>query len=87
LIASLEATSLFTGMLLSMVKIGEESGKLSDVLDQIAKYYQNRVETLITRFTGLLEPIIVIGMGVMVCGLLAAIYIPMFQLAGGPGGG
>ncbi len=83
LVASVESTKLFTVMMLSMIKIGEESGKLSEVLDQIAGYYQNRVETLVTRLTGLMEPMIVIGMGVMVCGLLASIYIPMFQMAGG----
>ena len=86
LVASVEATGLFTSMLTGMVKIGEESGKLSEVLGQVAEYYATRVENLVTTGTGMLEPLIVIGMGVMVCGLLASIYIPMFQMAGGPGG-
>jgi type IV pilus assembly protein PilC len=83
---AMQSTGLFTGMMLSMAKIGEESGKLSEVLDQTAAYYREKVETLVVRFTGLLEPLIVIGMGVVVCGLLASIYIPMFQMAGGGSG-
>jgi len=66
-----------------MVKMGEESGKISEVLDVIALYYEDKVETLTMRLTGLMEPVIVIGMGVVVAGMLASVYLPMFQLSGG----
>ena len=85
LVASMERTGLFTNMMISLVKVGEESGKLSDVLDQVAGYYRERLDTLVTNFTSLLEPMIVIGMGVLVAGLLASIYLPMVQMAGGGG--
>ncbi len=82
--ASLETTELFTAMILNMTRMGEESGKLSEVLEQAASYYRDKVDTTITRVTGLIEPIIVIIMGVVFAGLLASIYIPMFSLASGP---
>ena len=83
---SLDETGLFTNMVVSMAKTGEESGKLPQVMETVAGYYQEKVSTLVDRVTGVLEPAIVIGMGVVVCGLLASVYIPMFQMAGGPGG-
>lgn len=84
LAGALEIAGLFTPMVQSMARVGEESGKLADVLEVAAQYYRERVETMIGRFTQTLEPVIVIGMGVIVAGLLASIYIPMFQLAAGP---
>ncbi len=84
---SLQATGLFTPMLVNMVRIGEESGQLIEVLEHTAGYYRGKVETLITRVTGVLEPLIVIFMGVVIAVLLSSIYLPMFQMAGGGGGG
>ncbi|MFA5162721.1 MAG: type II secretion system F family protein [Elusimicrobiales bacterium] len=80
---SLHATGFFTNLAVGMVKMGEESGKLSDVLEVLAIYYADKVETLTMRLTGLMEPVIVIGMGVVVAGMLASVYLPMFQLSGG----
>jgi len=87
LVASMNSTELFLSMLTDMVKIGEESGKLAEVLEQAANFYREKVEATITQVTGMIEPLIVIGMGVVFAGLLASVYIPMFQLASGPGGG
>jgi type IV pilus assembly protein PilC len=84
---SMDTTKLFTAMVINMIKVGEESGKLPGVLNEISKFYAGRVEVSVHRLTSMLEPVIVIGMGVLVGGILASIYIPMFQLAGGGGGG
>jgi type IV pilus assembly protein PilC len=83
--ASLVETGLFTDMVLSMTKMGEESGKLAEVLEQVAKYYREKLETTISQLTSMLEPLIVIFMGVVVAGMLMSIYIPMFQMAAGGG--
>jgi type IV pilus assembly protein PilC len=83
LTAALWGTHLFTSMTLNMVKVGEESGTLPHVLDQLALYYGARVELLVQRLTALLEPCIVIFMGLFMGGMLASLYIPMFELAGG----
>jgi type II secretory pathway component PulF len=85
LAASLERTGLFTPMVVSMVLVGEESGTLNNVLHEIATFYRGKVEVLVHRVTGMMEPIIVIFMGASVGVILMSIYLPMFQMAGGPG--
>ncbi len=79
---SMEATGFFTKMTVGMTKMGEESGKLADSFELINNYYEDKVALLAMRATGLLEPIIVIGMGVVVAAMLGAIYLPMFNMAG-----
>jgi type IV pilus assembly protein PilC len=82
LAASLEETGLFTTLMTNMVHIGEESGQLALVMGQIAPYYKEKMETMITRVTKLLEPIIIMGMGGTVASLMLSIYLPMFEMAG-----
>ena len=82
LAASLEETRLFTTMITNMVRVGEESGQLAIVMEQMAPYYKERMETMIHRVTKLLEPIIIMGMGITVAGLMLSIYMPMFEMAG-----
>ena len=80
--ASLEETGLFTTMISNMVKIGEESGQLPNVMDQIAPYYKEKMESMIAKATKLLEPVIIMGMGITVAGLMMSIYMPMFEMSG-----
>ena len=82
LYASLEETGLFTTMITNMVRTGEESGQLSQVMEQMAPYYKEKMEIMIHRVTKLLEPIIIMGMGSTVAGLMLSIYMPMFEMAG-----
>ena len=82
LAASLEETGLFTSMMTNMVRIGEQSGQLALVVEQIAPYYKEKMEGLIASVTKLLEPIIIMGMGITVAGLMMSIYLPMFEMAG-----
>jgi type IV pilus assembly protein PilC len=82
LATALEETGLFTTMMTNMVKIGEESGQLAAVMDQIAPYYREKMESFIAKLTKLLEPIIIMSMGTTVAGLMLAIYLPMFEMAG-----
>ena len=82
LASALEETGLFTSMMTNMVRIGEESGQLSSVMDQIAPYYKEKMEGFIAKLTKLLEPIIIMAMGSTVAGLMLAIYLPMFEMAG-----
>ena len=86
LAASMTETGLFTSMMVSMVQVGEASGELGVVLDQTAIYYRKRVEALVTRLTGMIEPVVILGMGVTVATILTSIYLPMFQMASGPSG-
>lgn len=79
---SLTETGLFTSMITNMVRIGEESGRLAEVMDEIAPYYKEKMEGLISKVTKLLEPVIIVGMGTTIAGLMLSIYLPMFEMAG-----
>jgi len=81
---ALEETGLFTTMMVAMVRVGEESGELALVLEQAGTYYRKKVEALVERLTGIIEPVVILGMGVTVAVILMAIYLPMFQMASGP---
>lgn len=82
LAASLEETGLFSPMLTNMVRIGEESGQLAVVMEQIAPFYKEKMESLVMKVTKLLEPVIIMGMGSSIAGIMLAIYMPMFEMAG-----
>jgi len=79
---SLEETGLFTKLLCNVVHVGEESGAVAPVLDQIAPFYKEKMEELIAKATKLLEPAIIVSMGVTIAGIMLAIYLPMFDMAG-----
>lgn len=79
------ATNMFTSFVTGMTRIGEESGTLPEVLDEIEVFYRRKVETLIERVTGSLETVVIIFMGVAVAVILCSVYLPMFSMAGGVG--
>ncbi len=79
---SLEKTGLFTTMVTGMVRIGEESSEIPAVMAQLAPYYKERMQGFITKLTKLMEPCIIVIMGAVIAGLMLAIYIPMFDMAG-----
>lgn len=67
-------------MAVQMTAIGEESGALDTMLDKVATYYENEVDNAVDGLTSLLEPIIMSVLGVLVGGLIIAMYLPIFQL-------
>ena len=75
------ATGLFPPMMLSMVKIGEESGSLESMLVKTSDYYEEQLETAIKQLLSLLEPAMIIVMGVIIGGIVASVMLPMFELA------
>ena len=75
------ATGLFPPMMLSMVKIGEESGSLESMLVKTSDYYEEELETAIKQLLSLLEPAMIIIMGVIIGGIVASVMLPMFELA------
>jgi type IV pilus assembly protein PilC len=82
LMAALEESALFTTMITSMVRIGEESGQLAPVMERIAPYYKERMQSFIAKITKLMEPVIIVGLGGTIAVLMLAIYMPMFEMAG-----
>jgi len=77
---ALRQTKMFPSMLLQMTTIGEESGSLDDMLDKVASYYEDAVDNLVDSLTSLLEPMIMSVLGILVGGLMVAMYLPIFQM-------
>jgi type IV pilus assembly protein PilC len=77
---SMRNTGLFPNMAIQMVSIGEESGALDAMLSKVADFYENEVDNAVDALTSLLEPIIMAVLGVLVGGLIIAMYLPIFKL-------
>lgn len=77
---ALRAKTIFPTLLVQMTSIGEESGALDEMLDKVAVYYEEAVDNKVDTLTSLLEPLIMSVLGVLVGGLLIAMYMPIFQL-------
>jgi len=80
LYSSIKATGLFPNMLLQMVQIGEESGSLDEMLDKVANHYEDAVDNSVDSLSSLMEPLIMSILGVLVGGLMVAMYLPIFML-------
>ena len=80
LAAAVRAAQLFPPMLEQLVGIGEESGALDDMLDRCAVFFEEDVESRVDRLTALLEPFIMALLGLLVGGLMIAMYLPIFRL-------
>lgn len=77
---SMRATGVFPSMALQMTAIGEESGALDEMLDKVATHYEAEVDNAVDGLTALMEPLIMSVLGVLVGGLIIAMYLPIFQL-------
>lgn len=78
--AAIRSSGLFPSMLMQMVSIGEESGALDEMLEKVADYYEEQVDNMVDGLTALLEPLIMSVLGVLVGGLMIAMYLPIFML-------
>ena len=78
--APLAEDPIFPPMVSQMVKIGEETGELDKMLSKIADFYEDEVDASIQSLTSIIEPILMIGVGVMVGTIVIAMYLPMFKL-------
>jgi type IV pilus assembly protein PilC len=63
------------------VEVGEATGALQDMLNAIADFYDEDIETKLSRFLLLIEPILLVVMGIVIAALLIALYLPVFQLS------
>jgi len=79
--SSMNATGLFPNMVVQMVAIGEESGELDKMLSKVADFYEAEVDDAVAGLSSLLEPIIMAFLGIVIGGLVVAMYLPIFKLA------
>jgi len=77
---SMRTTGTFPSMAIQMTAIGEESGALDEMLDKVASHYEDEVDNMVDGLTSLMEPMIMSVLGVLVGGLIIAMYLPIFQL-------
>lgn len=77
---AMTTTQEFPSMVVQMAKIGEESGRLEEMLDKVADYYEEQVDDLVDTLSKQMEPMIMAVLGVLVGGLVVAMYLPIFKL-------
>jgi type IV pilus assembly protein PilC len=76
----LESHPIFPGMVVQMLAVGEETGALDELLEKIADYYDMEVAATVDALTSLIEPLLIVGMGLSVGGMVIALYLPMFNI-------
>jgi len=79
----LQFSGVFPPMVVQMTKVGEETGALEQMLEKVADFYDVEIEAMVASLTSLLEPILIIFMGVIVGAMVISLYMPIFQLATG----
>src|SRR6056297_1333114 len=77
---AMEATELFPNMVIQMVAVGEESGSLDEMCGKVADFYEADVDDAVDNLSSLLEPLIMAILGILVGGLVIAMYLPIFKL-------
>ncbi len=82
LAASMLGTGIFPGLAIEMVRVGETTGALPQMLNSVAEFFDEEVQTKTAALLNLVEPAIMIGMGVFVAFVLISLYLPIFSLAG-----
>lgn len=85
LTSSMEATEIFPNMVIQMTMIGEESGSLDDMLNKAAEFYEEDVDTAVSQLSSLMEPIIMVVLGLIVGVILVAMYLPLFNIGNAVG--
>jgi type IV pilus assembly protein PilC len=78
--AALRARNVFPDVAIKMVEVGESTGALQDMLGSLAEFYDEEVETEVDRVTRLIEPVMLVTMGIIIAAVVLALYLPMFEL-------
>jgi len=77
---AMENTDLFPNMVIQMIAVGEESGSLDEMSSKVADFYEEDVDNAVDNLSSLLEPMIMSILGVLVGGLVVAMYLPIFKM-------
>jgi len=79
--SAMEARRVFPDVAVKMTEVGESTGALQDMLNTVADFYDEEISTNMERFVTLVEPVLLVIMGIVIAGLLLALYMPLFQLS------
>jgi len=77
---SLDTTGVMSDLTVEMIKVGESTGALVEMLSNVSEFYDEEIDSLLARMIALIEPIILVLLGLVIAGLLYAFYLPLFQL-------
>ena len=77
----LRKTKVFPPMVIQMIAIGEETGNLDTMLNKIADFYDQEVDVAVKGLTSMIEPLVMVGMGIVVGGIVLAMFMPMFEMS------
>jgi type IV pilus assembly protein PilC len=77
---AMESTKLFPNMAIQMIAVGEASGSLSEMLNKVADYYEEEVNNIVDNLSSLLEPVIMVVLGLIVGSFVVAMYLPIFKI-------
>ena len=77
---SMSARGIFPPVAVKMVEVGESTGALQDMLVSVAEFFDEEIDTALTRFMTMVEPLLLVVMGIVIAGLLLALYMPLLQL-------
>jgi type IV pilus assembly protein PilC len=80
------ARGVFPDVAVKMVEVGESTGALQEMLSSLAEFYDEEIETDVSRFITLIEPVILVIMGVVIAAVVLALYMPLFELSSVVGG-
>ncbi len=78
----LKESGVFPPMVIQMISVGEKTGGLDDMLQKIADFYDEEVDAAVSALTSIIEPVVIVFMGVVIGGILIAMYLPMFDIVG-----
>jgi type IV pilus assembly protein PilC len=73
-------TNVFPNMVIQMVSIGEESGSLDGMLSKVADFFEQEVDDAVEALSSLMEPMIMVVLGVLIGGMVIAMYLPIFKM-------
>ncbi|MBO1901117.1 type II secretion system F family protein [Leucobacter weissii] len=78
----LEESGVFPSIVVQMAAVGEESGTLPDMLESIAEFYDDEVKTATEQLTSAIEPLLIVGIGILIGGMVVSLYLPIFSIYG-----
>jgi type IV pilus assembly protein PilC len=78
--SSMEKTKMMTELSVEMIEVGESTGALADMLDQVSQFYDEELSTAVERFVALLEPVLLLVMAVVIAVVVLSVYMPLFTM-------
>ena len=81
LAAAMNASGAFPDVAIKMVEVGESTGALQEMLNSLADFYDEEIDTNLGRFVTMVEPVLLVVMGIVIAGLLLSLYMPLFNLS------